>query len=150
MSVRLGKIWLPTLSFTREPVPIPMTPARTFSQLRKTLHGLLWFAGISAAIIALLAGSLWLDTIPFDAARPPEYLKTLEEFRAWKKGAILREQKMVLLDVRYTVIFAPAGRYLESGPSAYLFDEKGLFVDWTSDSGDFPTAKLGLKFYKAM
>ena len=36
-------------------------------------------------------------------------------------------------------MLAPAGRYLASGPSAYLFDEKGKFVDWTADMGDYYT-----------
>ena len=43
--------------------------------------------------------------------------------------------------VTYTVMLAPAGRYLASGPSAYLFDDKGQFVDWTADMGDFHTIK---------
>ena len=43
--------------------------------------------------------------------------------------------------VTYTVMLAPAGRYLASGPSAYLFDELGQFADWTADMGDFYTAK---------
>ena len=43
--------------------------------------------------------------------------------------------------VTYTVMLAPAGRYLASGPSAYLFDERSRFVDWTADMGDFYTVK---------
>ena len=43
--------------------------------------------------------------------------------------------------VTYTVILAPAGRFLASGPSAYLFDGKGQFVDWTADMGDFYTVR---------
>ena len=45
--------------------------------------------------------------------------------------------------VTYTVMLAPAGRYLASGPSAYLFDGTGQFVDWTADMGDFYTVKNG-------
>lgn len=41
----------------------------------------------------------------------------------------------------YTVMLAPAGRYMASGPSAYLFDDKGQFVDWTADMGDHYTVK---------
>ena len=49
--------------------------------------------------------------------------------------------KDTLLDsgVTYTVMPAPAGRYLASGPSAYVFDPQGKFVDWTPDMGDYPT-----------
>ena len=43
--------------------------------------------------------------------------------------------------VTYTVLLGPAGRYLPSGPAAYLFDDKARFVDWTSDMGDFYTVK---------
>jgi len=43
--------------------------------------------------------------------------------------------------ITYTVMLAPAGRYLASGPSAYLFDTNGVFVDWTSDMGDLYTVK---------
>lgn len=41
----------------------------------------------------------------------------------------------------YTVMLAPAGRSFASGPSAYLFDENGQFIDWTSDMGDNFTVK---------
>ena len=34
---------------------------------------------------------------------------------------------------------SPAGRFGASGPSAYLFNGKGDFVDWTADMGDFYT-----------
>lgn len=43
----------------------------------------------------------------------------------------------------YTVMLAPAGRTLASGPSAYLFDQNGQFIDWTADMGDFKTKKYG-------
>ena len=43
--------------------------------------------------------------------------------------------------VTYTVMLGPAGRYVASGPSAYLFNEQGQFVDWTADMGDFYTVK---------
>lgn len=45
--------------------------------------------------------------------------------------------------VTYTVMLGPAGRYLASGPSAYLFDQHGQFVDWTPDMGDVSTTKNG-------
>ena len=44
-------------------------------------------------------------------------------------------------ETSYVVMLAPAGRTLPSGPSAYLFDEKGQFVDWTSDMGDVSTVR---------
>ena len=43
--------------------------------------------------------------------------------------------------ITYTVMLAPAGRWLASGPSAYLFDPNGNFIDWTADMGDYYTVQ---------
>ena len=96
---------------------------------------------IVAVPFSLLGGCLALDVIPQSAARPPKSLKTLEDFQAWKGGAVMGKGTYENSGVTYTVMLAPAGRYLASGPSAYLFDAKGRFVDWTSDMGDFYTVK---------
>jgi hypothetical protein len=96
---------------------------------------------IIAAPILLLGGCLLLDQIPMSAARPPQRVKTIEDFLAWKAGAIMGKGTFESEGVTYTVMLAPAGRYLASGPSAYLFDERGQFVDWTADMGDFYTVK---------
>jgi len=90
---------------------------------------------------ALLGGCLLVDQIPMSAARPPKTIKTIEDFRIWKQGAIMGNGTYENGGVNYTVMIAPAGRYLPSGPSAYLFDEKGQFVDWTADMGDYYTVK---------
>jgi hypothetical protein len=96
---------------------------------------------ILAVPFCLLAGCLALDVIPLSAARPPKSLKTIEDFQAWRGGAIMGKGTYENSGVTYTVMIAPAGRYLASGPSAYLLDAKGQFVDWTSDMGDFYTVK---------
>lgn len=96
---------------------------------------------IITLLILLLGGSLLLDQIPMSAARPPDTMKTIEDFQAWKVGAILGGGMFESEGVTYTVMLAPAGRYLASGPSAYLFDERGQFFDWTADMGDFFTVK---------
>jgi hypothetical protein len=92
-------------------------------------------------LIGLLFTSVLVDQIPLSAARPPKNLKTLEEFRVWKQGKIEGKGTFENSGITYTVMLAPAGRYLASGPSAYLFNEKGEFVDWTADMGDFYTVK---------
>ena len=98
--------------------------------------------GVIVAIpICLLGGCILLDQIPLSAARPPKDLKTIEDFRSWKGGAIMGKGIFESSSVTYTVMLAPAGRYLPSGPSAYLFDDKGQFVDWTADMGDYYTVK---------
>lgn len=96
---------------------------------------------VLGVLVAVLVGSVLLDQIPASAARPPKNLKTIEQFRTWKKDAIRGKGTFEHSGVTYTVMLAPAGRYLASGPSAYLFDRNGQFVDWTADMGDFRTAK---------
>ncbi len=82
-----------------------------------------------------------LDYIPLRAARPPKGMATIDDFRAWKGNTIKGSGTFESAGVTYTVMLAPAGRHLPSGSSAYLFDPQGRFVDWTSDMGDFKTAK---------
>lgn len=96
------------------------------------------------AVILLLGGCLALDywdRIPMSAARPPGHVKTLDDFRRWKGGAITGQGTFESGGVTYTVLTGPAGRSLASGPSAYLFDPQGQFVDWTADMGDCRTVR---------
>ena len=93
------------------------------------------------AILVLLLAFVLLDQIPLSEARPPKSLNTIEDFRGWKEGKIMGRGTYQSSGVTYTVMLAPAGRYLASGPSAYLFDENGRFVDWTADMGDFYTVE---------
>src|SRR5690348_13846764 len=92
-----------------------------------------WLGVIVAIPVCLLGGCILLDQIPMSVARPTKDLRTIEEFRAWKGGAIMGKGIFESSGVTYTVMLAPAGRYLPSGPSAYLFDAKGQFIDWTAD-----------------
>ena len=78
------------------------------------------------------------------AARPPKGLKTIEDFKTWKAGSIKGIGTFQDEGVTYTVMLGPPGRYVPSGPAAYLFDEQGQFVDWTADMGDSATVKKGL------
>ena len=95
----------------------------------------------SAVRNIFLGGCLLLDQIRMSAARPPAELKSIEDFRAWKRGTIMGSGTFEDSGVTYTVMLGPTGRYLASGPSAYLFDEQGQFVDWTADMGDLCTVK---------
>jgi len=98
---------------------------------------------IIAVPILLLGGRVLLDQIPMSAARPPGNIQTLEDFQNWKRAEIVGTGTFSTVSVTYTVVLAPAGRYLASGRSAYLFDEQGRFVDWTPDMGDIYTVKNG-------
>ena len=108
---------------------------------RSPKRTLLRIGVIVAAPILLLGGCLLLDQIRMSAARPPAELKSIEDFRAWKRGTIMGSGTFEDSGVTYTVMLGPTGRYLASGPSAYLFDEQGQFVDWTADMGDLCTVK---------
>ena len=96
---------------------------------------------ILAVPFVLLGGYLSVDLITLSAARPPKTLKTIQDFQAWKGGSIMGRGIYENSGTTCTVMLAPAGRTLASGPSAYLFDQNGQFVDWTSDMGDFYTVK---------
>lgn len=98
--------------------------------------------GIFVAVpIVMIGGCLSADLMMLAKARPPKNLKTIEDFRAWKGDAIMGNGTYENSGITYTVMLAPAGRTLASGPSAYLFDQKGEYVDWTSDMGDISTVK---------
>jgi hypothetical protein len=74
-------------------------------------------------------------------ARPPASVKTMNDFEAWKKGAVTARGTFETNGMTYTVILGRAARSFASGPSAYLFDTNGQFVDWSADMGDFYTVK---------
>ena len=93
--------------------------------------------------VVLLGGCRLVDQIPMGPARPPEHLGRLAEFLEWKQGAVKGMGTYESGGVTYTVMLGPAGRYLASGPSAYLFDKDGKFVDWTADMGDLYTVRNG-------
>lgn len=92
-------------------------------------------------LVLLFIVFLYLDNVPAAAARPPESLRTLEDFRVWKQGLIKGQGTFEAKGVLHTVLLAPASHYLASGPAAYLFDPDGQFVDWTGDMGDYHTVK---------
>ncbi len=91
--------------------------------------------------ISLLIISLLIDLILTSTVSPPENLKTIEDFKEWKQGSKKRMGTFEHAGETYTVILAPSGRWLASGPAAYLFDKNGAFVDWTPDMGDAYTVK---------
>ena len=91
--------------------------------------------------VLLLGGCVVIDCIAMSGARPAKSLKTIEDFRTWKRDSIMGRGTFETGGVTYSVMLAPAGRSLASGPSAYLFDSNGQFVDWTGDMGDCYTVK---------
>jgi hypothetical protein len=94
---------------------------------------------IACDIIVFLV--IFADSIPLKKATPPQSMSTVEEFRKWKGSEIMDEGTYANNGTTYKVYLVPAGRYLASGPSAYLFTQNGDFVDWSADCGDYFTVK---------
>jgi hypothetical protein len=100
--------------------------------------------GIVALVpIALLGSCVALDVLTMARARPPASVRTMEDFLVWKKGAVRGRGTFETGGAAYTVMLGRPARSLASGPSAYLFDTNGQFVDWTADMGDSYTVKRG-------
>lgn len=91
--------------------------------------------------VALIWVVLWGINLPLQfAARPPKGLETIADFKDWKPSST-RNGTFEHSGETFTVMFGPAGRFLPSGPSAYLFNKNGDFIDWTPDMGDCYTIK---------
>ena len=110
---------------------------KQLSQRRKIAR----FCVILGFPVLLLGACISAELVAFKSARPPTTVKTIKDFRAWKGKSIMREREYRNSGTNYTVILGPAGRVGASGPSAYLFDHNGEFIDWTRDMGDFGTKK---------
>jgi hypothetical protein len=111
------------------------------SPMAMTTKNLLRLIVYGAPILTIggCLGCLSFDAILLSRARPPRGITTLADFNSWKGEAILGHGTFEHGGTNYTVMLGPAGRTLASGPSAYVFDSDGQFVDWTSDMGDFRT-----------
>ncbi len=79
--------------------------------------------------IALIVGCVALDAITISKAKPPESVRTIKDFMTWKKGSIKGRAEFENGSVTYTVMLGRPARSLASGPSAYLFDTNGQFID---------------------
>lgn len=105
------------------------------------------FAAIAIALLvtAVIMGLAWIDRMPLDVATPPEVMKTLRDFQDWKGEEIIGTTRYTDRSTGrvYQVLLAPSGRNLGSGPSAYLFDGDGKFIEWTPDMGDIFTSING-------
>jgi hypothetical protein len=111
------------------------------AQPRSTRKTLFKISMVLIVPIAILGGCFGLDAITMSKAKPPESVRTIKDFVTWQKGAIKGRGEFENGGVTYTVMLGRPARSLASGPSAYLFDTNGQFVDWTADMGDFHTVK---------
>src|SRR5262245_55530699 len=94
-------------------------------------------AAILAVAAALLVGYIALVRNEKARFRPPADVRTLADFQMTMppaEGCEVRRRD----GHRYLSVYGPMRAIwtAASGPSAYVFDESGALIDWTSDSGD--------------
>lgn len=81
-----------------------------------------------------------VEYIAYRRVVPPEEVRSLDDFLVWRPAA----DQFVVVDANggaYLIAYGPESSVflVSSGPSAYVFDSSGQFVDWSSDIGDNPT-----------
>jgi len=89
-------------------------------------------------VAALIGGCVTTEYLSRRRLDPTGRVATLSEYLAWRPSA--EQFVAVVVDGRRHVIaYGPSSwLLLSSGPSAYVFDDTGRLVDWSSDVGDDP------------
>lgn len=98
------------------------------------------FRGI-ILLAVLVGGCLTTEYASRRRVRPTGRAGTLREYLAWRPTAGRFAAVTVGGGEEHVIAYGPASSWLlmSSGPSAYVFDEKGRLVDWSYDIGDDPT-----------
>jgi hypothetical protein len=91
---------------------------------------------VCAIPLVVLISCVALDQIPHSRATPPKTVTDVASCLVWLKNPI-DAYKITTDKAVYYQIRGPAGRYLPSGCSAYSFNERGEFIGWTQDDGDY-------------
>jgi len=96
---------------------------------------IIWLVCSGVVFWGILAIRLF-DVVMFRGAIPPGNVKTINDFLAWHPipSEVLR---VTIRGATYYMLIGDFARTLPSSRAAYTFDEKGNFVEWTSDCGDF-------------
>ena len=92
-------------------------------------------ASFGAVALGIIAVNVF-DGIWYRDRNPPKGLHTVQEFRKWKPQYTNAYRVSVRGSIYY-LIEGEFARSLPSGPSAFVFDEHGNFVEWTSDCDDY-------------
>jgi hypothetical protein len=100
--------------------------------LWRSVQILLMLLGVLAAAVVALRVQ---DSALRSAAEPPWSVRTLEDFRKWQP-ARAEGQRIEARGSIYYLVRGERARTLASGPSGYVFDERGNFVGWIQDLGD--------------
>lgn len=109
-------------------------------QLRRRRWTWLW---VSAGLAVALFLYLGIECRLMGQCRPPDHVKTVDDFRAWQGDAVTARGYYDHEGQRYLVLMTSHAALLSSGPAAYLFAEDGMLADWTADMGDFRTVRNG-------
>jgi hypothetical protein len=98
----------------------------------RSVEALLMLLGVfAAAVIALRVQ----DEAMRAGVEPPRSVQTVSEFRKWRP----QYDRAFRIEARgsvYYLVHGERGRVLASGPSGYVFDERGNLVGWIQDTGD--------------
>jgi hypothetical protein len=90
-------------------------------------------------LAVLIGGYFTTEYVSHGRVNPTGRISTLDEYLAWRPSA----QQFAKVDLngrQHMIAYGPMSSWLllSSGPSAYVFDDKGRLVDWSSDIGDDP------------
>lgn len=90
-------------------------------------------------LLGLVAVAIIAMRVQDDAMRgtvePPWSVLTVDDFRKWRPQYD-KAYRVEAGGSAYYLVHGERGRLLASGPSGYVFDERGNFVGWIRDTGD--------------
>lgn len=101
-------------------------------KFRRFIEILLMLLGVAAIPVIALQVQ---DHAMRGAVEPPWSVNTVDDFRKWRP----QYDKAFRAEAggsAYYLVHGERGRVLASGPSGYVFDERGNFVGWIRDTGD--------------
>jgi hypothetical protein len=94
---------------------------------------------LTVIVVLLLVGVplLVADVLSIKRLSPEGRTTTLREFLAWQPEAS-RFCSITIGDKQHVIAFGPKHALFASGYPAYVFDETGNLIDWSTDIGDDP------------
>ena len=90
-------------------------------------------------VVVLIGGYLTAEFVSHRRVNPTGHASNLNEYLGWRPSA--EQFAAVEVDGKpHVIAYGPMSSWLmlSSGPSAYVFDDNGRLVDWSSDIGDDP------------
>ncbi len=92
--------------------------------------------------IAILRFTIMLyDEVRYSDKRVPENVKTIHDFQKWRPS-YTNAYKIGIRNSTYYVVEGDFARSMPSSKSEYYFDDKGNYISWNIDPGDFTTLDI--------